>query len=77
MTSPIAQRQLGSSGLQVGAIGSVPRPPFPEVKGGDADRSRCNGLKYDALKSRFGAMMMTWCDPKEVKSDEDAFASIK
>ncbi|KAG7528636.1 hypothetical protein FFLO_06029 [Filobasidium floriforme] len=46
MTSPIAQRQLGSSGLQVGAIG-------------------------------FGAMMMTWCDPKEVKSDEDAFASIK
>lgn len=44
--STIAQRKLGSSGLQVGAIG-------------------------------FGAMMMTWCDPKEVKKDEDAFEAIK
>jgi len=25
----------------------------------------------------FGAMMMTWCDPKEVKKDEDAFEAIK
>jgi hypothetical protein len=36
-----------------------------------------DALDWDPSVSRFGAMMMTWCDPKEVKSDEDAFASIK
>ena len=48
MTSPIAQRKLGSSGLEVGAIGSVPHPPF-SVRSGDTHRSGCNGLKYDVL----------------------------
>jgi hypothetical protein len=76
MTSPIAQRQLGSSGLQVGAIGSVPRPRFPEVKM-ETLTIEMHWIGICRSVSRFGAMMMTWCDPKEVKSDEDAFASIK